>query len=108
MTYTTLKTVNSTTLKTVISLLLVIGGLFIALSNTPILFVKPPTAVVLAIPAPKSTGESIPAEQRMITMAPPPEGKNWMDYGDKIVGWIVALCGTYSLVKRSKTGTKPE
>jgi hypothetical protein len=97
-------------IKQIISLLLVIGGLFIALSNTPVFFVKPPVAVVAAIPAPKSTGESTSSEQRIVTMSPPPEGKNWMDYGDKIVGWIVALAGPYSLVSNAllKSSTKPE
>lgn len=94
-------------IKQIISLLLVIGGLFIALSNTPVFFVKPPVTVVAAIPAPISTRESTSSEPRIVTMSPP-EGKNWMDYGDKIVGWIVALCGAYSLVKRSKSSTKPE
>jgi hypothetical protein len=65
-------------IKQIISLLLVIGGLFIALSNTPVFFVKPPVAVVAAIPAPISTGESTSSEQRIVTMSPPPEGKNWM------------------------------
>jgi hypothetical protein len=99
MTYTTLKTVNSITLKTVISLLLLLGGLFIALSDNHVFFKPPVAAVVVAIP-PKSLGE-----ERVVTMTLPPE-KSWMDYGDKIVGWIVALCGAYSLVRRTKNNTK--
>jgi hypothetical protein len=27
--------------------------------------------------------------------------KNWMDYGNTIVGWIVALAGAYKLVRRT-------
>lgn len=31
--------------------------------------------------------------------------KDWTDYGDKIVAWLVALAGAYNLIK--KTGTSP-
>lgn len=60
---------------------------------------------------PKVTMGSKEAEQlppvqagggEIVLMAPPPQ-KDWMDYGDKIVGWIVALAGAFKLIQRSPT-----
>lgn len=78
-------------------------------SPTPPVRVEPESGVARvdsAIPHPvKITVTAIQTDVELIedrVAAKVPE-KSWVDYGDKIVGWLVALAGAYNLVKRPHT-----
>lgn len=55
--------------------------------------------VVLAMQTPNAAKQEV--EVPVITVPVQPQ-KSWLDYGDKIVGWIVALAGAFNLVRGTR------
>ncbi len=90
-----------------------IMGLFISLNEFIFPVKEEPVAVTAPAPAPPEvrlknrdgSSKDLPEKHgapEIVLMSPPPPTKSWTDYGDKIVGWIVALAGAYNLVRRPK------
>ena len=60
---------------------------------------RPPPPEASALKLPPKTGEKAEPPPVMTSSAPPQ--KDLFDYGDKIVGWIVALAGAYKLIQKA-------